>query len=384
MIGLSADEEKRVKVAREFAMEEVLPLARELDSKEVDIPFEFLDKMAGLGYFGILISKDYGGMGLGCFDYCIISEELSRAWMSAASVIARANGQGTSVPDPEQRADLLRRQAAGKMVIGAAYSEPDAGSDIASASTTAVLKGDTWILNGRKRWCGWAKAGDAILFLARTGPDKHRGLEQFLIEKPRGEFPPGVTGYPIPKIGYFGITSWDLTIENLEIPASNRLVFDTEQQKNGYDEFTRMITVARIQTAARAVGLAKGALEDALAYAKKRVQFGKPISSFQGIKFKLAEMATKIEAARQLYYYAARLYDAQKPCMKEASAAKLFASEIAEEVTSAGMQVLGGNGYTREYDLERHWRDARLTQIFEGTSEIQKVIIAQQLLRAAN
>jgi alkylation response protein AidB-like acyl-CoA dehydrogenase len=337
--------------------------------------------MAELGYFGIMIDREYGGLGLGMTEYCLVTEELSRGWMSAASVIARANGTGSALADPQRRADILRRQAAGRWIAAAAFSEPEAGSDVAAVSCRAEKRGDVYVLNGEKRWCGWAKAADAILILARTAPGRREGLDLFLVEKERGEFPPGITGTSIPKIGYHGITSWQLQITDLEIPAANVQVGPGGETGTGFAMFGKVINWGRLHTAARAVGAARGALEDATAYAKSRVQFGKPISSFQGIKFHLADMATQVAAARAFYLDAAARFDAGLDCRQECSMAKLFASEIAEKVASTAMQVLGGNGYTTEYAVERHWRDARLTQIFEGTSEIQRTIIAQHLLR---
>lgn len=377
---LTATQRGLVEEARAFTAERVLPLANELDPEQEEIPWELVDSMAELGYFGIVIDREHGGLGLGNLEYCLVTEELARGWMSVASVIARANRVGTNVADPEWRAELLSQQAAGKAICAGAFSEPEAGSDLANVSTRAVLDGDEYVLNGTKRWCGWAKKADFIVMLARTGEDRRGGLDMFFIDKERGEFPKGISGTPIPKIGYFGITSYALEVEDLRVPASHMLVDAEGRTGTGFAEFASLINWGRLHTAARAVGAARGALEDATAYAKSRVQFGKPIAGFQGIKFKLADMATSVEAARHLYRYAARLLDAGEPCNKECSMAKLYASEMAEQVASNAMQILGGNGYTTEYAVERHWRDARLTQIFEGTSEIQRTLIARDQL----
>jgi alkylation response protein AidB-like acyl-CoA dehydrogenase len=380
---LTPAQEKIRDTARDFTAAELLPVANELDPLHADIPWPVIERMGELGYFGIMIDREYGGLGLGMTEYCLVTEELSRGWMSAASVIARANGTGSALADPGRRADILRRQAAGRWISAAAFSEPEAGSDLAAVSCRAERRGDAYILNGEKRWCGWAKAADAILILARTAPGRREGLDVFLVEKERGEFPEGIAGTPIPKIGYHGITSWELTIIDLEVPAGNIQVGPDGATGQGFALFGNLINWGRLHTAARAVGAARGALEDATAYAQQRVQFGKPISSFQGIKFRLADMATQVAAARALYLDAAARFDAGLDCRQECSMAKLFASEIAEKVASSAMQVLGGNGYTTEHAVERHWRDARLTQIFEGTSEIQRTIIAQHLLRQA-
>lgn len=381
MTILTAAQEQLQTQARDFVRTELLPVANQLDPQHADIPWSMVDRMAELGYFGILIDREHGGMGLGMTEYCIIAEELSRGWMSAASVIARANGVGAGVTDPLWRDDILRRQARGQWITAGAFSEPDAGSDLAAVSCHAERRGDVYVLNGEKRWCGWAKAADAILLLARTAPGRRDGLDVFVVDKPRGEFPAGITGTPIPKIGYHGITSWQLQITDLEVPATHLQTGPDGTSGNGFAMFATLVNWGRLHTAARAVGAARGALEDATAYAQQRVQFGKPISSFQAIKFRLADMATQVEAARSLYLTAAARYDAGLDCQKECSMAKLFASEMAEHVASSAMQVLGGNGYTTEHAVERHWRDGRLTQIFEGTSEIQRTIIAQHLLR---
>ncbi len=378
---LTPAQEKLRDEAREFTATELLPVANELDPQHADIPWSTIDRMAELGYFGIMIGAEHGGLGLGMTEYCLVTEELARGWMSAASVIARANGTGAALADPQRRAEILRRQAAGKWISAGAFSEPEAGSDLAAVSCRAERRGDVYVLNGEKRWCGWAKAADAILVLARTAPGRREGLDVFLVEKERGEFPEGITGTPIPKIGYHGITSWQLQITDLEVPAENIQVGPNGETGTGFALFADLINWGRLHTAARAVGAARAALEDATAYAKRRNQFGKPIASFQGIKFRLADMATQVAAARAFYLDAAAKFDAGLDCRQDCSMAKLFASEAAEKVASSAMQVLGGNGYTTEYAVERHWRDARLTQIFEGTSEIQRTIIAQHLLK---
>ena len=378
---LTPAQEKIRDEAREFTAAELLPVADELDPQHADVPWPIVDRMGELGYFGIMIGREHGGLGLGMTEYCLVTEELSRGWMSAASIIARGNGTGSGVTDPVRRADILRRQAKGQWISAAAFSEPEAGSDVAAVATRAERRGEVYVLNGEKRWCGWALAADAILVLARTAPGRRDGLDFFLVEKERGTFPDGITGTPIPKIGYHGITSWQLTITDLEVPAENLVSGSDGAAGNGFGQFGALLDWGRLHTAARAVGAARGALEDATAYARQRVQFGKPISSFQGIKFRLADMATQVAAARALYLDAAARYDAGLDCRRQCSMAKLFASEMAERVTSSAMQVLGGNGYTTEHAVERHWRDARLTQIFEGTSEIQRTIIAQHLLR---
>jgi len=376
--------------ARRFAMDEVLPLANRLDPERADIPRALIEQLGALGYFGITIPIAYGGMGKGVFEYVLVAEELARAWMSVASIIARAQGMGTQIGDAARRGELLHKSARGEWIGAAALSEPGAGSDLANVQCRAVRDGDEYVLSGEKRWCGNAVGADFILLLARTetsgaGDHRAKGLTSFVIEKPRGTLPPGMTGEPIPKIGYHGITSYALHLDGVRVPAANVITASARADREGASEAFNAamagLAVARVHTAARAIGLARGALEDALVYAQERVQFGSPIASFQAIRFKLADMATEIEAARALTYQVAQQIDDGHPAEKEASMAKLFATEMAERVTSAGLQIHGGNGYTTERAVERYWRDARLTTIFEGTSEIQRKIVSDQLLR---
>ena len=381
--------------ARRFAMDEVLPLANELDKRKEDIPRDFLRRIGGMGYFGIMIGREFGGMGLGVFEYALITEELARAWMSVASIIARGNGMGTQARDPERRAALLRRSAAGEWIGAAALSEAGAGSDLANVQCRAVRDGDEYVITGEKRWCGNALAADFIMLLARAsdpgeGENRSRGLESFLIEKERDRFPEGLTGTPIDKIGYYGITTFNLVFGGLRVPADALLGARAAETAGvpraagrAFNATMHGLNIARIHTAARAIGLARGALEDSLAYAQERVQFGRAIGTFQAIRFKLADMATQIEAARALMYQVAQRCDDGESIEKEAAMAKLFATEMAERVTGEAIQVHGGNGYTTERAVERYWRDARLTTIFEGTSEIQRVIISDRLLGRA-
>ncbi len=382
---LTAERRALQDAARTFAMDEVLPVANELDPKREDIPRALQERIADLGYFGILIEEEYGGLGLGVFEYCLVSEELARAWLSVGSIIARGNATGCASADPDRRIELLRRSASGSWIGAIAFSEPRAGSDLANVECAAVRDGDEWVVTGTKRWVGNAKAADFIHLMARTrepsGDRRADGLEIFLVEKERDAFPRGITGTVIEKIGYFGLTTWQLELDGLRLPA-DALQATGQDEGQGFKESLRWLNVARVQTAARAVGVARGALEDATAYAQTRIQFGQPIAEQQAIRFMLATMAAEVEAARQLWYHAAWLVDADEPADADAAQAKLVASETAERVTSQALQIFGGNGYTTEYAVERYWRDARLTTIFEGTSEIQRKIISDGLLRA--
>jgi alkylation response protein AidB-like acyl-CoA dehydrogenase len=365
---------------RDFAMTEVLPVANELDPIEGEIPLELRAKMAQLGLFGILIPQEYGGLGLGAFEYCLVTEELARAWMSVASIIARGNGLIRGFSE-RQEAQYLPRMARGEFLGAFALSEPDAGSDIANISCRARRDADGWVVNGSKMWCTFADGADFLVLFARTGGEveparRHQGISAFFIEKARGALPSGVTGNPVRKIGYRGWKTWELSFDNFRIPGEALL----GEEGRGFYAAMETMELARCHTAARAVGLARGALEDSIRYADQRVQFGEPISHFQAIRFKIADMAARVQAARQLTYFAASAVDANRRCDIETSTAKWFASEMAERVTSEGIQIHGGAGYTTDFAVERYWRDARLTKIFEGTSEIQLRVISDRLL----
>ncbi len=380
-----ADERQAIlESARDFAMNEVLPVANRLDPEAGEIPMSLRDKMAELGYFGILIPQEYGGLGLGIFEYVLVTEELARAWMSVGSIIARGNGLHRGFSE-EQRRRMLPKVARGECLGAFALSESHAGSDIASIRCRAELVGDHWVVNGQKMWCTFADGADFIILVARATPydpaHRHAGITHFLIEKERGKLPPGVEGTPMRKIGYHGWKTWELSFNDFRIPKEN--IFggsESDDSAEGFKQAAATLTVGRIHTAARSIGLARGALEDSVAYAQTREQFGQPIGDFQAIRFKIAWMATEIEAARSLTYAAADNADHGVRNEVEASMAKLFASEMAEKVTSEGIQIHGGAGYTSEYPLERYWRDARLTKIFEGTSEIQQRIISDAYL----
>ncbi|MBI2736676.1 MAG: acyl-CoA dehydrogenase family protein [Rhodospirillales bacterium] len=368
-------------LARSFVQDEVLPVANRLDPEKGDIPVELIEKMGDLGFFGILIPQELGGLGLGCFEYCLVAEELARGWMSVASIIARGNGFYRSVPGRgQERRDKIAAMAKGRYLGAAALSEPGTGSDLSGVSCRARREGDEWVINGNKYWCTFADGSDFINVLCVIEGAQGTGRKSQVrlpVEKPRGRLPEGCTGSPIPKIGYFGWRTWELHFENTRTPA-----YETEplEVRGGPHEAAVGLGVARVHTAARSIGLARGALEDAMAYAKSRIQFGQPISDFQAIRFKLATMATKVEAARQLMYHVCTELDSGNPARAEISMVKYFAAEMAERVTSDALQVFGGAGYTTLFPTERYWRDARLTKIFEGTSEIQQRIIADVLL----
>jgi alkylation response protein AidB-like acyl-CoA dehydrogenase len=368
--------------ARAFTMKEVLPVANKLDGPDGIIPMELRQKMADMGYFGITIPEEYGGLGLGIFEYCLICEQLARGWMSVASIVARAQGGWIkNSMTEEKRRHYLPKVVRGEFLNATSLSEPDTGSDLASISCRAVRDGDEWVLTGNKYWCTFADGADYITVFARTSPQpasnkRWQGISCFLIEKERGTLPPGINGSPIPKIGYFGWKTFELAFDNFRLPADALI----GKEGDGFVLMAKGLEGARAHTAARAIGLAQGALEDSIAYASERKQFGMPIAEYQAIRFKIATMATEIEAARQLLYFVCNEIDSGRRCDKEASMVKYFASEMAERVTSEAIQIHGGAGYTTLHAVERYWRDARLTKIFEGTSEIQQRIIANNLL----
>ncbi|MEM5432114.1 acyl-CoA dehydrogenase family protein [Cupriavidus oxalaticus] len=378
-------EERRMiqEAARQFTMERVLPIANKLDPEKGQIPRELIEEMAELGYFGILIPEEYGGLGLGAYEYCLVAEQLSRAWMSVGSLIARGNGligalKGLS---PEKKSEYLPRMARGEFLGAFSLSEPNAGSDVANISCRAVRDGDDWLITGSKYWCTFADEADFILVICRTDPvidpkARHKGLSAFMVEKPRGELPEGVKGSVIPKIGYHGWTTWELAFDGCRVPHSKMV----GEEGKAFYLTTVGLETARAHTAARSIGLAQGSLEDSIQYAKDRNQFGNPIGNFQAIRFKLADMATQIEASRALLYAVCEKIDEGVRADTEASMVKLFASEMCERVTSEGLQIHGGAGYTTHFAAERYWRDARLTRIFEGTSEIQMRIISDAML----
>lgn len=380
------DERRMIQdVAREFTLREVLPVANELDPVKGDMPESLRRKMGEMGYFGIRMPEEFGGLGLGVFEYSLIAEELARGWMSVASIIARASSLMNVGGWPlEKREALTRKAAQGEYLAAVALSEPNVGSDLRAVACRAVLDGDEWVISGNKYWCTFADGADYIQLLGRfdgaaAEAAGHKGTGSFIIEKPRGELPEGCQGSPIPKIGYYGWKTWELAFDGCRIPKEN-LITGGSGGGEGFKNAVNWLNSARVHTAARSIGLARGALEDATAYAHERIQFGVPISDFQETRFKIARMASEVEAARQLMYHAATLMDNGEKADKEASMVKWYASEMAERVTSDALQILGGAGYTTLHAVERHWRDARLTKIFEGTSEIQLRIISDRML----
>jgi alkylation response protein AidB-like acyl-CoA dehydrogenase len=379
------DREAIQQLARDFAMRRVLPLANQLDPEHGMMPDSLRKEMGELGFFGIMVPEKYDGLGLGVFEYALVTEELARAWMSVASIIARSGMAGRF--SAERRAELVPLAARGEWLGAFAMSEPDAGSDVASVRTRADKVDGGYLINGQKMWCTFADQANCIVVVARTTPynpaKRHSGIRHFAVEKEPGTFPEGVTGNPIRKIGYHGWHTWDLSFNDCFVPDDALLGAETDDagdDKEGFRRTASGMAVPRIHTAARAIGLARGALEDSITYVQQRVQFDHPIGDFQVIRFKIAQMASQIEACRALMYQVADDADHGEPVDMQAAMAKYLASEMSERVTSEALQIHGGAGYTTDFPIERYWRDARLTKIFEGTSEIMQRIISDNLL----
>lgn len=382
---LSEFHEELRRSVRDFVAKEILPVADVLDREEKDIPNEIIKKMAELGYFGLVFPAESGGVGLDHVALAVVSEELSRGWLSVGSVLTRNLITGILIQThgtEEQKQRYLPGVASGEILTAAAFTEPDAGSDTAGIKTRARRDGDRYLISGGKTWCTFANNARILTVLARTDPDpakRHKGLSLFMVEKePGNEFdPPRIAGEPIPTVGYHGMHCFTLGFQECIVPAENLI---GGEENKGFYQLMAAYESARIQTAARAVGVAQGAFDLARKYAKERYQFGHPIGSFQAIRHKLADMATEIQAARHLTYYAATMKDTGRRCDVEAGMAKLFAADMVERVASEGLQIHGGYGYSKEYSIQRYWRDARLFRVFEGTSEIQREVIGKRLL----
>jgi butyryl-CoA dehydrogenase len=374
-----SDEHRMIQeTAREFARKEVLPQAAELD-RTGHFPSDLVAKMAGLGLMGVAVPETYGGAGMDTIAYVLALEEIARACASTAVIMSVNN---SLVCDPilsfgteKQKREFLVPLARGEALGCFGLTEPAAGSDAGAQKTTAVLDGDSYVLNGTKNFITNAPKASACLLFAMTDKAKgHKGISAFLLDMHN----PGVTaGKPEKKLGICASETASITLEDVRIPAANRLGAEGE----GFKIAMATLDGGRIGIAAQAVGIARAALEDALGYAKERRQFGQTIASFQAIQWMLADMATEIEAARLLTFRAAWLKDRKVRHSKESSMAKLYASEAAMRAGVKGIQIFGGYGYMTEYPAERHFRDAKITEIYEGTSEIQRLVIAAALLK---
>ena len=364
--------------AREFAQTELLPTAIERDTHS-KFPHEQIKKMGELGFLGMMVSPDYGGGGMDTVSYVLAMEEISKIDASASVVMSVNNSLVCwgleSFGTEEQKQKYLTRLAGGEIIGSFCLSEPEAGSDATSQRTTAIDKGDYYLLNGTKNWITNGATSSVSLVIAQTHVElKHKGINCLIVEKGWDGF---TIGKKEDKMGIRSSDTHSLMFTDVKVPKENRIGND------GFGFKFAMTTLngGRIGIAAQALGIAAGAYELALKYSKERKAFGKSISEHQAIQFKLAEMATKIEAARLLVYKAARLKDEQKDYVQAAAMAKLFASDVAMWATTEAVQVHGGYGYVKEYHVERLMRDAKITQIYEGTSEIQKLVIAREILK---
>lgn len=386
MSFVTSDHEEFRNAVRRFTEEEIVPIASELDAKNAEIPMEIIAKMAEQGYFGVLFPEEYDGLGLDNITMTIVAEELSKGWLSVGSVMTRGVIMGTLLQahgTEEQKKKYLPGLATGAVLPAAAFTEPDSGSDSASMIMKATKTEGGYLLNGAKAWCTYANRANVLMVLARTNPDtsiRHKGLSMFFVEKESAEkiVHPNIQGEPIPTVGYHGMRSYNLAFDDVFVPEDSLL---GGEENRGFYQLMVSYESARLQTAARAVGVAQAAFDFALQYSKEREQFGVPICEHQAIRMKLSEMKVELEAARQLTYYAASLKDSGKRCDLEAGMAKVKAAKAVEFITREAMQVLGGYGYSKEFPVERFWRDGRVISIFEGTSEIQHEVIAKAILK---
>lgn len=373
-----SDEHKMIRAAaHEFALELKAGVIQR--DEEAKFPFEFIKQMAELGFMGIMVPEEYGGSGLDTLAYVLVLEEIAKIDASTAVILSAHNSLVlwglNEYGSEEQKLKYLVPLAKGEKLGAFALSEPEAGSDASSQHTTAEDKGDYYLLNGTKNWITNGGNADIYLVIAQTHPELgHRGINVLIVEK-------GASGFTIgPKENKLGIRSSDthsLMFSDVVVPKENRIGTDGF----GFKFAMKTLDGGRIGIAAQALGISTGAYDLALAYSKERKTFGKPISNHQAIQFKLADMEVEIEAARLLTYKAAWTKDQGLPYAKEAAMAKLHSSEVAMKHTVEAIQIHGGYGYVKEYHVERLMRDAKITQIYEGTSEIQRLVIAREILK---
>jgi len=373
------DRQMIIAEVRHFVDREVIPVARDLEQNDI-YPLDLIEKLKKLGFFGATIPEAYGGLGVDFVTYVQMIEELSRGWMSLAGIVnthVLVAYMLATYGTEEQRQRFLPLMAQGDKRGGICLSEANAGSDVQAISMTAVHDGNEYLLNGSKLWVTNGVHGSIFAVLARTDTDTqppHRGMSVFIVEK-------GASGLSVSrtfeKLGYKGVETAELVFNQTLVPAAN-LLGGIEGQ--GFKHAMSGLEVGRINVAARAVGVAQAAFNDSIKYAQQRFTFGKPIAQHQAIQLKLADMATKIEAARLLMQKAAQKKDRGERCDLEAGMAKLFATEMCQEVTLEAMRIHGGFGYTKEFNVERYYRDAPFMLVGEGTSEIQRLVIARQLL----
>ncbi|WP_410617044.1 acyl-CoA dehydrogenase family protein [Amycolatopsis sp. lyj-109] len=379
MDGLTEEEAAVVAVVRDFVDRDVRPVARELDHTDT-YPEALIERMKELGVFGLAVPETWGGTPVSARCYAEVTEELARGWMSLAgamgghTVVAKLlDTFGTR----EQRARYLPRMATGEVRATMALTEPGGGSDLQALRTTARRDGESYVVDGAKTWITNARRSQLVALLCRTDPHAepaHAGIGILLVEPGPGF----EVARDLPKLGYKGVESCELSFVDFRVPATALL---GGEEGRGFAQMMRGLEIGRIQVAARALGVARAALEDSLRYAQERETFGKPIWQHQSVGNHLADMATKLEAARQLVHHAARRYDSGERADLEAGMAKLFASEAAMEIALDAVRIHGGYGYSTEFDVERYFRDAPLMIVGEGTNEIQRTVITRGLIR---
>ncbi len=381
MTTLRRDEQHLIlKTVREFVRKDVIPVASKMEHRD-EYPHGLVSQMKEMGLFGLNIPEAYGGSGVDATTQAMVFEEISRGWLGLAGILG-SNSVTCDViarfgTEP-QRQRFLPELATGVRRGGICLTESNAGTDLQSITTTAIRQGDSYRVDGSKMWITNARHGNTFLLLAKTDPSArpaHRGMSAFVIEKGA----PGMTvGRDLEKLGYRGVETCELHFANFPVPAEN-LIGGAEGQ--GFKQVMTGLEAERLNVAARGLGIARAAFEEAIHYAQRRVTFGKPIAEYQTIQNKLADMATRIEASRLLIYSACRKRDRGERCDTEVGMAKLFASETAAEVAFEAMRVLGANGYSKDFPVERYYRDAPLVVIGGGTNELQRLIIARNLLK---
>lgn len=361
-----------------FLATEVKPYVHQLEQDDI-YPSEIVEKMKEMGLFGCIIDTEYGGLGLSTTTYAKIIEKMSQVWMSISGIINSHLIMAMAVQrfgTEEQKREFLPRFATGELRGGVGLTEPDAGTDLQAIRTTAKLEGDHYVVNGSKMWITNSMYGNCLALLVKTdmqAQPRHKGMSLLIAEKGEGF----IVSKKLPKLGYRGIDTCALNFDNYRVPA-NRLVGGVEGR--GLQQVLGGLELGRINVAARGLGVAQAALDEAVAYAQVRKTFGKPIAEHQAIQLKLGEMATRTQAARLLVYAAAQAFDRGDRCDMEAGMAKYFATEAGQENALEAMRIFGGYGYSKEYNVERLYRDAPLLLIGEGTNELQRMIIAKQLI----
>ena len=378
IVKLSEVQQMVRKTTREFTDKEIKPVAH-INDKEHRFPKEIVDKMGELGFMGMMVPEEYEGGGMDALSYALAVEEISKGCAATGTIMLDNNSLGcapiNSFGTTEQKKSYLTELASGRKLGCFMLSEPEAGSDASSQKTTAVLKDDHYVLNGTKSWVtNGAEAEIAVVFASTDSSLKHKGISAFIVDMNS----PGLkVGKLEEKLGIRASSTAQIFFEDCKVPAKNIL----GEEGEGFKIALHTLDAGRIGVAAQAVGIAQAALEASVSYASERKAFGKPISDFQGLQFMMADMATRVEASRLLVWQAAVMKDNNIRFGKQSAMAKLYAAETAMWVTTKAIQIHGGYGYTTDYPVERYFRDAKITEIYEGTSEVQRIVIARELLK---